>query len=113
MHCSLFTSEMDSCWTIYCIPNNLIWAAVYETTQPCCGFVLDIKFKTWMGDGGTLDLFLSCTSYKRIHLLPHPIIWTNFSLHHHVQNSCGAHPDSYPMGTRGSFPGGKVARVGS
>jgi hypothetical protein len=22
-----------------------------------------------------------------------------------------AHPASYPMGTRGSFPGGKVARV--
>jgi hypothetical protein len=34
----------------------------------------------------------------------------NFSLHHHVQNSSGVHPASYPMGTRGSFPGGKVAR---
>jgi hypothetical protein len=33
----------------------------------------------------------------------------NFSLHHRVQNGCGAHPDSYPMGTRGSFPGGKAA----
>jgi hypothetical protein len=33
----------------------------------------------------------------------------NFSLHHHVQNGSGAHPASYPMGTRGSFPGGKVA----
>jgi hypothetical protein len=26
-----------------------------------------------------------------------------------VQTSSGAHPSSYPMGTRGSFPGGKVA----
>jgi hypothetical protein len=34
----------------------------------------------------------------------------NFSLHHHVQNGSGAHPVSYPMGTRGSFPGGKAAR---
>jgi hypothetical protein len=25
-----------------------------------------------------------------------------------VQNSSGAHPASYPMGTRGPFPGGKV-----
>jgi hypothetical protein len=25
----------------------------------------------------------------------------NFSLHHHVQNGSGAHPDSYSMGTRG------------
>jgi hypothetical protein len=33
----------------------------------------------------------------------------NFSLHHHVQNGSEAHPASYPMGTRSSFPGGKVA----
>jgi hypothetical protein len=33
----------------------------------------------------------------------------NFSLHHRVQNGSGAHPASYPMGTKGSFPGGKVA----
>jgi hypothetical protein len=33
----------------------------------------------------------------------------NFSLHHRVQNFSGAHPASYPMGTRGSFPGGKAA----
>jgi hypothetical protein len=29
----------------------------------------------------------------------------NFSLHHRVQNGSRAHPASYPMGTRGSFPG--------
>jgi hypothetical protein len=34
-----------------------------------------------------------------------------FSLHHHVQNSSGTNPASYPVGTRGSFPGGKVARA--
>jgi hypothetical protein len=33
----------------------------------------------------------------------------NFSLHHRVQNGSEAHPTSYPMGTRGSFPGGKAA----
>jgi hypothetical protein len=33
----------------------------------------------------------------------------NFSLHHRVQNGSGAHPASYPVGTRGSFPGGKEA----
>jgi hypothetical protein len=33
----------------------------------------------------------------------------NFSLHYHVQNGSGAHPASYPMGTRGSFFGGKAA----
>jgi hypothetical protein len=34
------------------------------------------------------------------------IAW-NFSLHHRVQNGSGAHPASYPIGTRGSFSGGK------
>jgi hypothetical protein len=33
----------------------------------------------------------------------------NFSLHHHIQNSSGAHPASYPMGTRVSFLGSKAA----
>jgi len=33
----------------------------------------------------------------------------NFPLHHRVQNGCETHPASYPMGTRGSFPGGKAA----
>jgi hypothetical protein len=33
----------------------------------------------------------------------------SFSLHHHVQNGSGAHPASYPMGTRGSITGGKAA----
>jgi hypothetical protein len=33
----------------------------------------------------------------------------NFSLQHNVKNGSGAHPASYPMGTRGSFSGGKSA----
>jgi hypothetical protein len=33
----------------------------------------------------------------------------NFSLYHRVQNGSEAHTTSYPMGTRGSFPGGKAA----
>jgi hypothetical protein len=33
----------------------------------------------------------------------------NFSLHHRVQTGSGAHPASYPMGNRGSFPGSKAA----
>jgi hypothetical protein len=32
----------------------------------------------------------------------------NFSLHHRVHKGSGAHPASYPMGTEGSFPGGKA-----
>jgi hypothetical protein len=35
----------------------------------------------------------------------------NFSPHHRLQNGSGAHPASYPMGTRVSFPGGKAAEA--
>jgi hypothetical protein len=35
-------------------------------------------------------------------------VW-EFSLHHRVQTCSGAHPASYPVGTRGSFSGGKAA----
>jgi hypothetical protein len=39
-----------------------------------------------------------------------PVGAGNFSLHHrYVQNGSGAHTASYPMGTRGSFPGSKAA----
>jgi hypothetical protein len=37
----------------------------------------------------------------------------NFSLHHRVQNGSGAHPASYTMGSRGSFPGNKAAGASS
>jgi hypothetical protein len=33
----------------------------------------------------------------------------NFSLHHRVQKGSGAHPVSYPVGTKGSLLGGKAA----
>jgi hypothetical protein len=38
-----------------------------------------------------------------------PVGAENFSIHHRVQTGSGAHPASYPMGTRGSSPGGKAA----
>jgi hypothetical protein len=41
-------------------------------------------------------------------VLPFPLGAGNFS-HHRVQTGSGAHPASYPMGNRGSFPGGKAA----
>jgi len=33
----------------------------------------------------------------------------NCSLHHPIQNGSGEHPAPYRIGTRGSFPGDKVA----
>jgi hypothetical protein len=40
-----------------------------------------------------------------------PVVAWNFFLHHCIQNGSRYHLASYPMGTRGSFPGGKAARV--
>jgi hypothetical protein len=37
-----------------------------------------------------------------------PVGAGNYTSHHCVQTSSGAHPASYPTGTRGSFPGGKA-----
>jgi len=33
----------------------------------------------------------------------------NFSPHHRDQTGPGSYPASYPMGTRGSLPGGRAA----
>jgi hypothetical protein len=38
-----------------------------------------------------------------------PVAVRNFSLRHRVQTGSEAHSASYPMGTGGSFPEGKVA----
>jgi hypothetical protein len=37
----------------------------------------------------------------------------NFSLHQRFRNGYGANPASYPMGTRGCFPGGKATGASS
>jgi hypothetical protein len=37
-----------------------------------------------------------------------PVGTGNFSLHNRAKNGSGAHPSSYSMGIRGSFPGGGV-----
>jgi hypothetical protein len=53
-------------------------------------------------------------NYHKIHkesFNQHPAGAGNFSLHYRVQNGSGAHPASYPIGTRGSFPGGKAAEA--
>jgi hypothetical protein len=46
----------------------------------------------------------------RVSRVRFPVGAGNFSLHHRVQNGSGAHPASYPMGTRGSFLGVKRPR---
>jgi hypothetical protein len=40
-----------------------------------------------------------------------PVGAGKFSPHHRLQTDSGAHPASYPTGTRGTFPGGKTTRA--
>jgi hypothetical protein len=56
-----------------------------------------------------LGLPLLLVEYSRGSRLRFQAVTGNFSFHHRVHNGSGAHPASYPMGTRGSFPGGKAA----
>jgi hypothetical protein len=72
--------------------NNFnLFMHIHESRESSAGIALDYG----MDDGSSTVRF--------------PAGAGNFSLHHRGQNGSGAHPASYPMGTRGSFPGGKVA----
>jgi hypothetical protein len=62
-----------------------------------CGSSIGIALGYGLDDGGSRVRFLTRDG--------------NFSPHHRVQNGAGAHPASYPMSSRGAFPGGKAARA--
>jgi hypothetical protein len=67
-----------------------------------------------VGRGAKSPHYKEPACYKKLHRQDRDQWWPpagagNFCLHHRVQNCSGAHPASYPMGTRGSFPGGKAA----
>jgi hypothetical protein len=60
-------------------------------------------------NGGSVGIALHYGLEDRGSRVRFPAGAGSFSLNHRVQNSSGAHPASYTMGTRGSFPGGKAA----
>jgi hypothetical protein len=62
-----------------------------------------------MGGDSSVGIVLGYWLDVRVPEVRFPMGAGNFSLDHRVQNGSGAHPASYPMGTRGSFPGGKAA----
>jgi hypothetical protein len=80
------------------------WRAVVNTV---------IYFGFHKGQGKSRDssvgIALGCELDDRGSRVRFPAGAGNFSLHRHLQNGSGAHPASYPMGIRGSFPGGKAA----
>jgi hypothetical protein len=71
----------------------------------CSNLTLTIFHKN-----GTLVIALGYGLDDRRSRVRFPAGAGNFSLHHRVlQNDSEAHPASYPMDTRGSFSGGKMA----
>jgi len=61
----------------------------------------------WEQQGQTKISFTK--KFKRRIGVSSPGMDWEFSLHRPVQTGSEAHPASYPMGTRGSFPGNKAA----
>jgi hypothetical protein len=59
---------------------------------------------TKYNERATINLLLLALCHK-----PNNAILNECVLRDRVQNGSGAHPASYPMGTRGSFSGGKAA----
>jgi hypothetical protein len=57
----------------------------------------------------THTLALGCGLDDRGSRVRFPVGAGNVSIHYRVQNDSGTHPAFYPMGTRGTFPGGKTA----
>jgi hypothetical protein len=62
-----------------------------------------------LSSGGSVGIALGYGLDDRGFRVRFPAGAGNFSLYHRVQNGSGAHPTSYPMGTRDSFPGAKAA----
>jgi hypothetical protein len=60
-------------------------------------------------ESNTMMMMMMITTTTRGSRVRFPAGTGNFSLHHRVQNGSGAHPASYPMGFRDSFPGAKAA----
>jgi hypothetical protein len=69
----------------------------------------DSKHHDILPSDSSVGIALGCGLDYRGSRVRFPAGAGNFSLHHRVQNGSGAHPASYPIGTRGSFPGGKAA----
>jgi hypothetical protein len=100
--------------------NETVDSSSRRRTYLSTGITLQWDFFFVFSDGlilkpsvlGVVSLFRASWpgSYKYLSLwgVRVPAWARNFSLHHHVQTGSGAHPASYRMDTRGSFPGGKA-----
>jgi hypothetical protein len=83
----------------------------FEGTWGFITYTLSFKLshKQMKSRDGSVDVALGCGLDDRGSRVRFPAGAGNFSPHHRVHNGSGAHPASYLMGTRCSFPGGEAA----
>jgi hypothetical protein len=101
--------KTQKCNTITeCIHHFWTQMANFLILLECCHFLFGLDFNKESHDSSVgIALGYGLDDWgSRIQFL---VGAGNVSLHHCVQNSSGAHPASYLMGTRGSFSGGKAA----
>jgi hypothetical protein len=85
------------CWILKCVGRTEEWISVliYE-------WILYQRSRD-----NSVGIVLGYELDNRGFRVRFPAGAVNFSLHPCIQNGSGTHPASYPMGTRGSFPGVK------
>jgi hypothetical protein len=96
--------------TIPSLPNTPSWRGTQRntgTTLPFYPFIPSSKESCDSSVGIGLGYGLDDRGCSRVRF---PAGSGNFSLHR-FQNGSGSHPASYPLGTRGPFPGGKAVGV--
>jgi hypothetical protein len=86
--------------------NCVSWKLSQQLYNQFTSFTLPV----WKSRDDSVGIALGCGLDDRVSGVRFPAEAENFSLHHRVQNGSGSHPTSYPMGTRGSFPGLKRPR---
>jgi hypothetical protein len=68
-------------------------------------------FMSWclVGQRDKFTFTLKIPTWRQLRHLRLCRVQSHVALHHRVQTGSGAHPASYPIDTRGSFPEGKAA----
>jgi hypothetical protein len=91
-------------------PSLLLHAMSCRQKYTLRSFVFTDVFRLVKGRDGSIGIALGYGLDDRCSRVRFSAGAGNFFLHHRVQNGSGAHPASYPMGTRGSSP--RVKRPG-
>jgi hypothetical protein len=99
------------------LSNALEYCKVWSSYCTCCGIrnascashQIKCRLVCVKSRDSSVGIVLGYALDDRGSRVRFPEVAGNFSLHHCVQNGSCTHPASYPIGTRGSFPGGKAA----